>query len=73
MPYLLDSVIFIDHFNGLDAATRFIAEYCWKLPDALQAAVAINHGARLVTRNSKDFPPQKHSFVLSPYTLPLKQ
>jgi len=25
MTYLLDSVILIDHFNGIDAATRFLA------------------------------------------------
>ena len=106
--YLLDSVILIDHFNSVEAATTFLAEHgseCaisvitraevlagftlrteplarelldifphlpitseiadlaaslrrsehWKLPDALQAAVAIQHGLVLVTRNTRDF------------------
>lgn len=106
--YLLDSVILIDHFNNVDAATTFLAEHgseCaisvitraevlagftvrteplarelldvfphlpitseiadlaaslrrsehWKLPDALQAAVAVQHGLVLVTRNTRDF------------------
>jgi len=108
LKYLLDSVILIDHFNGLEAATNFIqangdvaaisvisraetlagfdevgmASACvlldlfttcpidsqtadlaarlrqslkLKLPDALQAAVAVEHGLTLVTRNTKDF------------------
>ncbi len=108
MKYLLDSVILIDHFNNLEAATAFLSEHgseCavsvitraevlagftlrteplarelldvfphlpitteiadlaaslrrserWKLPDALQAAVAVQHGLVLVTRNTRDF------------------
>lgn len=108
MRYLLDSVILIDHFNNVEAATTFLAEHgseCaisvitraevltgftlrteslarelldvfphlpitseiadlaaslrrsehWKLPDALQAAVAVQHGLVLVTRNTRDF------------------
>ncbi len=119
---LLDSVILIDHFNGIVQATRYLeaawresaisaitrAEvltgfeeadwararellnllptlpidgavadeaarlrrlYRWKLPDALQAAVAQHHGLRLVTRNTRDFPPKKFSFVEMPYEL----
>lgn len=27
MQYLLDSVILIDHFNGIDAATRFLSRH----------------------------------------------
>ena len=106
--YLLDSVIVIDHFNGVDAATQFLSRnrsecvisvitraevlagftdadaplarelldrftalpvtveaadaaaqlrrsYRWKLPDALQAALAIQEGLTLVTRNTRDF------------------
>lgn len=106
--YLVDSVILIDHFNNIEAATAFLAEHgsaCaisvitraevlagftvrteslarelldvfphlpitsevadlagslrrsehWKLPDALQAAVAVQHGLALVTRNTRDF------------------
>ena len=108
MRYLLDSVILIDHFNNVEAATTFLAEHgseCaisvitraevlagftlraeplarelldvfphlpitseiadlaaslrrsehWKLPDALQAAVAVQHGLVLVTRDTRDF------------------
>lgn len=122
MIYLLDSVILIDHFNGIGAATNFLREhrndvaisaitqaevltgfdaaqsamparlleaficlpldrttanlaaslrreYRWKLPDAIQAAVAQQHGLKLVTRNIKDFPPDRFEFVLMPYTL----
>ena len=121
MERLLDSVILIDHFNGITSATRFltaldpdstaisvitlaeilvgldkeatrkarplleqfrilsidpsIAEkaadlrkrFGWKLPDAFQAALALQHHIRLVTRNTKDFDPRKHSFVEVPY------
>jgi predicted nucleic acid-binding protein len=120
--YLLDSVILIDHFNGIEAATTFLREYrsdtaisaitraevltgfdeaqralparlldtfvClpldrvtadiaahlrrehrWKLPDAIQAAVAQQHGLKLVTRNIKDFPTDVFEFVLMPYSL----
>ncbi|HAI21033.1 MAG TPA: PIN domain nuclease [Clostridiales bacterium UBA8153] len=120
---LLDSVILIDHFNGIPQASAFvlgldptmtaisvityaeilvgfddtvvekakallihyelldiggaIAEkaavlrraYGWKLPDAFQAALALTHHLRLCTRNTKDFDPQKHSYVEVPYTL----
>ena len=108
MRYLLDSVILIDHFNNVEAATTFLAEHgseCAisvitraeilagftlrteslarelldvfphlpitseiadlaaslrrsehrKLPDALQAAVAVQHGLTLVMRNTRDF------------------
>ena len=118
---LLDSVILIDHFNGISQASSFIhsldpaktaisvityaeilvgfedetvekakallfhyelfsidkaiAEkaaalrrtYGWKLPDAFQAALALTHHLRLCTRNTKDFDPQKHTFVEVPY------
>lgn len=106
--YLLDSVIVIDHFNGVDPATQFLSRhrsecvisvitraevlagfadadaplarelldrftalpvtveaadaaaqlrrtYRWKLPDALQAALAIQEGVTLVTRDTRDF------------------
>ena len=119
--YLLDSVILIDHFNGIEAATTFLREHrsdaalsaitraevltgfdeaqralparlldtfvClsldratadiaarlrrehrWKLPDAIQAAVAQQHGLKLVTRNIKDFPTDVFDFVLMPYS-----
>ena len=120
---LMDSVILIDHLNGIEKATRFIIkidpsetaisvvtraeiltglaetgqaevvalldqyqlliidkpiadlaaglrrEHGWKLPDAFQAALAQHHKIKLVTRNSKDFNPQKHDFVEIPYRL----
>ncbi|MCY4223107.1 MAG: PIN domain-containing protein [Thiotrichales bacterium] len=122
MRWLLDSVILIDHFNGVEAATRFIAEESvdialspvtraevltgftddhrplaaelldqfptlaisaaeadlaaglrrsegWRLPDALQAAVARHNKLDLVTRNTKDFPPERYGFVMMPYAL----
>jgi predicted nucleic acid-binding protein len=120
MKLLLESVILIEHFNGLAAATQYLSEHypdaaisvitraevltgfehpaankaaqfldCfptlgidqatadlaatlrrdhgWKLPDAFQAAIAQQHGLRLVTRNRRDFPPQRHPFVVIPY------
>ena len=122
MNLLLDSVILIDHFNGVAQATAFLAErhgdsvlsvitraevlagfssvddagvaaslldrfptlgidkavadlaaalrreHRWKLPDAFQVAIAHKHALRLVTRNTRDFPPQQFDFVLVPYT-----
>ncbi len=120
MKWLLDSVILIEHFNGVEAASQYLAEHHtdaaisvitraevltgfeqraaaktaqfldffptlgidqttadlaatlrrdhrWKLPDAFQAAIAQQHGLRLVTRNRRDFPPQRHAFVTIPY------
>lgn len=122
VKYLLDSVILIDHFNGIDAATEFlrlhnnecalsvitraevlvgfspqdevvartlldafptlpitrdIADHAaalrrserWKLPDALQAAVAAQHGLILITRNTRDFQTSEVLEVLVPYRL----
>jgi hypothetical protein len=120
---LLDSVILIDHFNGILQATDYLKEvaseacisaitraevqagfdsaeslssarklldrfplipidatvadlaaelrrrFRWKLPDALQAAAAKFHQLKLVTRDTKDFPPERHSFVTVPYEL----
>jgi predicted nucleic acid-binding protein len=111
---LLDSVIFIDHFNGIAAASAYLVhtggrasvsvitraevlagfgaedvglatlgidrtvadlagrlrrEMRWKMPDAFQAALARHHGLRLATRNTRDFPPGRHSFVEVPYAL----
>ena len=122
MRVLLDSVILIDHFNGIEPASRYLAEshvdaaisvitraevlagfppgaarkaarlldaypnlpveaatadlaaqlrraHGWKLPDAFQAALAQQHGLKLATRNRRDFPPERHPFVLVPYGL----
>ena len=122
VKYLLDSVILIDHLNGISASSAYLAqvgaeaaisvitraevltgfqqphlpvarrfleafatlvidketadsaallrrENGWKLPDAFQAALALQHGLKLVTRNSKDFQPERHDFVHIPYRL----
>jgi predicted nucleic acid-binding protein len=52
-----------------DLAARLRREHRWKMPDALQAALASYHGLKLVTRNTRDFPPERHCFVVVPYTL----
>ena len=49
----------------LIASLRY--QYRWKLPDAIQAGLAQYHGLKLVTRNTKDFPPDKFPFVVVPY------
>jgi len=120
---LVDSVIIIDHLNGIEAGTQFVLgldprktaisvitraeilvgieaseenlvkafldqyhllfidkavadlsatlrrKYHWKLPDAFQAAISLNHNIKLSTRNTKDFDPLKHDFVEIPYTI----
>jgi predicted nucleic acid-binding protein len=52
-----------------DLAAELRRHEKWKLPDALQAALAKNHDLKLATRNSKDFPPQHYKFVVIPYHL----
>lgn len=122
MKYLLDSVIVIDHFNGIEAATRFLRQHggeCalsvitraetltgfnpeeeatalelldifptlpvtrniadhaarlrrdegWKLPDAIQAAIAIQHELTLVTRNTRDFRDGGKLQIATPYRI----
>ncbi|OHC74683.1 MAG: hypothetical protein A3G18_06860 [Rhodospirillales bacterium RIFCSPLOWO2_12_FULL_58_28] len=59
--------------DDADLAASLRREHRWKLPDALQAAVAINRRLMLATRNSKDFDPARHSFVAIPYLLSVKQ
>lgn len=50
-----------------DRAAAFRRKERWKLPDAFQAALAEVNSLRLVTRNTKDFDPKRHAFVLVPY------
>lgn len=123
MENLLDSVILIDHLNGIEKATTYLGnltpekqaisvvtraeilvgigkeeikvvkilldqynllpidkatadqaavlrkKYGWKLPDAFQAALCFQHGLKLVTRNTTNFNPSIHNFVLIPYIL----
>jgi predicted nucleic acid-binding protein len=122
VKYLLDSVILIDHLNGVDAATDLIARHGrdlaisaitraevlagldddgaavvaglldrfgflpmdaaiadeaarirrrtrLRLPDAIQAATAVRHNLKLMTRNTKDFRADRFPFVMVPYRL----
>lgn len=69
-------VTLLDHFQCLpvsveiaDLAARLRRSEQWKLPDAIQAAVAIGHGLTLVTRNIRDFKPGAQPEVLIPYQL----
>lgn len=62
----------------LDADTADLAAHLrrtkrWKLPDAMQAALAQRKGLRFVTRNTKDFDPSHDAFVFIPYRLVLTQ
>ena len=52
-----------------DHAAELRRQNRWKLPDAFQAALAIANRVKLVTRNTRDFDPGRHSFVLVPYAL----
>lgn len=68
--------MFLDEFElyemtvkDIDLATELCSEKKLKLPDALQAAIAINRELKLVTRNTKDFDPRKFSFVHIPYRI----
>jgi len=64
----------LDGFSaiGIDAAIADTAaavrrEKGWKLPDAFQVAIARQRGLKFVTRNFRDFPPDRFKFVLIPY------
>src|SRR5437868_11701454 len=119
---LVDSVIMIDHFNGIPAATEYLSRMQsklaisvitraevltgfegkgrraakrlldrfpvliidrtiadlaatlrrrnhWKMPDAMQAALAQHHKLKLATRDADDFSPKRYRFVVVPYAL----
>lgn len=60
--------------NIADMTAQFRQKYRTKLPDALQASVAIYHNLILVSRNSKDFKENqsylgRENLVLCPYVL----
>ena len=55
--------------EAADKAAELRREYGWKLPDAFQAALALNRGLKLITRYTKDFNPKKHAFVMLSYNL----
>jgi hypothetical protein len=52
-----------------DLAAQLRREHRWKMPDALQAALARYHALRFATRNTRDFPPDRHPWVVVPYEL----
>jgi hypothetical protein len=52
-----------------DITAQLRQQYKWKTPDAIQAGLAQYHQLKLATRNTKDFSPEKHSFVIIPYHL----
>jgi len=65
---LLDRFGWIDFDSAVsDLAAELRRKHKWKLPDAFQAAAALHHRLELATRNTKDFPPQRHHFVVVPY------
>jgi predicted nucleic acid-binding protein len=51
-----------------DIAAEMRRKNGWKLPDAFQAALAKYHHLKLVTRNTRDFSPVKHDFIVIPYS-----
>ena len=53
-----------------DAAARLRRTQRWKLPDAIQAAIAIQEGLTLVTRNTRDFKAGGPVAVETPYHMP---
>lgn len=72
---ILDSfeLLVIDK-NIADISAKFRQTYRTKLPDALQASIAIYHNLILVSRNSKDFKENQNylgrdNLVLCPYKL----
>ena len=52
-----------------DKAAELRKAHGWKLPDAFQAALCMEHHIKLTTRNTKDFNPKKYPFVEIPYRL----
>lgn len=52
-----------------EKAAALRRQHGWKLPDAFQAAIAILQDIKLCTRNTRDFNPQKYSFIEIPYML----
>ena len=67
---ITDSVIVIRREQIKKKATKQPDEKViqWKLPDAIQAAIAIHYNLKFVTRNTKDFDLNQHPFIEIPYT-----
>ena len=55
------------NLKAAETAARLRRAHRWKLGDAYQAATALENGLTFVTRNTRDFSPQKHAFVHVPY------
>ena len=69
-----DSIMDKCLYFSIEKSTAKIAadlknKYRWKLSDAYQAAIAVEHKMTLLTHNSKDFNPAIHKFVKIPYKL----
>jgi len=69
---------FLDKFECLSVtrsialkAAEFRQSHKFKLPDAFQAAIAVEHKITLITRDSGDFNPHVHKFVKIPYRWPI--
>lgn len=67
---------FLDQYHILimdkptaDLAAQLRRNYHWSLPDAFQAALAIQNNIKLTTRNTRDFDPKKFEFVEIPYSI----
>lgn len=58
-------LLVVDRAAAVTAA-QFRRTPGWKLPDAFQAALAQEHNLQLVTRNTRDFDPETHRFVVVP-------
>jgi predicted nucleic acid-binding protein len=52
-----------------DLAAQLRRQFRFKMPDALQAALAQYHGLVLATRNTRDFSPQRFPGAFIPYAL----
>lgn len=52
-----------------DAAATLRRQHRLKLSDALQAALATQHGLQLVTRDVRDLSPERFAFVTVPYAI----
>lgn len=55
--------------NTADRAAAIRRDTPIWLPDAFQAALAETHGLQLVTRNTRDFYPQRFALVETPYRI----
>jgi predicted nucleic acid-binding protein len=55
--------------EAADSAATLRREHNLRLPDAFQAALAIQHGLRLATRDTRHLSQEVFPFVLVPYEL----